>query len=95
MDGRPITIVGVAPRGFVGISPFVSIQGFLPLGMLEIAGAPDDFMTNRQLRNLPVLGRLRPGTNLPQAQASLAASSCKVQTGPQVAKQGDSTRSKR
>jgi uncharacterized membrane protein len=32
---------------------------------------------------------------MPQAQASLAASSCKVQTGPQVAKQGDSTRSKR
>jgi len=72
VDGRPITIVGVAPRGFVGITPFVSIQGFLPLGMLEIAGAPGDFMTNRQLRNLPVLGRLRPRTNLQQAQASLS-----------------------
>jgi uncharacterized membrane protein len=32
---------------------------------------------------------------MPQAQASLAAASCKLQTGPQVAKQGDSTRSKR
>ena len=72
VDGRPITIVGVAPRGFVGVTPFVSIQGFLPLGMLEIAGAPGDFMTNRQLRNLPVLGRLRPRTNLQQAQASLS-----------------------
>ncbi|HXN71680.1 MAG TPA: ABC transporter permease [Candidatus Acidoferrales bacterium] len=72
MDGRPITIVGVAPRGFVGISPFVSIQGFLPLGMLEIAGAPNDFMTDRHLRNLPVLGRLRPGTNLQQARASVS-----------------------
>ena len=55
VDGHPITIVGVAPRGFVGIFPFLSIQGYLPLGMLEIGGQPDDFMTNRQLRNLPVL----------------------------------------
>jgi len=29
-------------------------------------------MTNRQLRNLPVLGRLRPGTGLQEAQASLS-----------------------
>jgi putative ABC transport system permease protein len=72
VDGHPITIVGVAPRGFVGISPFLSIQGFLPLGMLEIGGTPDDFMTNRQFRNLPVLGRLRPGTGLQEAQASVS-----------------------
>ena len=72
VDGHPITIVGVAPRGFVGIFPFLSIQGYLPLGMLEIGGQPDDFMTNRQLRNLPVLGRLRPGTGLQEAQASLS-----------------------
>src|SRR6202050_3654567 len=72
VDGHPITIVGVAPRGFVGISPILSVQGFLPLGMLEIESAPDDFMTNRQLRNLPVLARLRPGTSLQQAQASLS-----------------------
>jgi uncharacterized membrane protein len=32
---------------------------------------------------------------MPQAQAALAASSCKVQTGPQVAKQGDPPRGKR
>ena len=72
VDGHPITIVGVAPRGFVGIFPFLSIQGYLPLGMLEMGGAPEDFMTNRQIRNLPVLGRLRPGTRLQEAQASLS-----------------------
>ncbi len=71
VDGHPITIVGVAPRGFVGLSPILSIQGFLPLGMLEIGGSPDDFMTNRQLRNLLVLGRLRPNTSVQQAQAAL------------------------
>jgi putative ABC transport system permease protein len=72
VDGHPITIVGVAPRGFVGLSPLISVQGFLPLGMLGIEGTPNDFMTNRQLRGLLVIGRLRPGTSLQQAQASLS-----------------------
>ena len=72
VDGHPITIVGVAPRGFVGLSTLISVQGFLPLGMLGIEGTPNDFMTNRQLRGLLVVGRLRAGTSLQQAQASLS-----------------------
>jgi putative ABC transport system permease protein len=72
VDGHPITIVGVAPRGFVGLSTLISVQGFLPLGILGIEGTPNDFMTNRQLRGLLVVGRLRAGTSLQQAQASLS-----------------------
>ena len=40
--------------------------------MASIAGNPSDFMTNRQIRNDPVLARLRPGVSLQQAQAVLA-----------------------
>jgi predicted permease len=72
VDGRPVTIVGVAPKGFVGVNPIISVQGYLPLGMLPIEGVPDDFMTNRQIRGLPVLARLRPTSTLAQAQAALA-----------------------
>src|SRR6204780_5342477 len=72
VDGHPITIVGVAPEGFYGINSLISVQGYMPISLLEIGGPPDDFMTNRQLRNLPVLGRLRPGTGLQEAQASLS-----------------------
>jgi len=72
VDGHPITIVGVAPKGFVGVSPFLSVQGFLPLGMLEITGVPADLETNRQIRNLSVLARLRTGKTIQQAQASLS-----------------------
>src|SRR5450432_1010033 len=72
VDGHPITIVGVAPKGFVGVSPFLSVQGFLPLGMLEITGVPADLESNRQFRNMSVLARLRGNTTLQQAQASLA-----------------------
>jgi len=72
VDGQPITVVGVAPKGFVGVYPILSVQGYLPMGMATIAGNPSDFMTNRQVRNVPILARLRPGVKLDQAQAVLA-----------------------
>jgi predicted permease len=72
VDGHPVTIIGVAPKGFVGVYPIISVQGYLPLGMLPIEGQAADFMTNRQIRGTPVLARLRPGTTLAQVQAVLA-----------------------
>jgi putative ABC transport system permease protein len=71
VDGHPITIIGVAPKGFVGVYPIISVQGYLPLGMLPIEGQPADFMTNRQIRGTPILARLRPATSLAQARAVL------------------------
>ncbi|MGC1601811.1 MAG: ABC transporter permease [Candidatus Acidiferrales bacterium] len=72
VDGHPVTIVGVAPKGFEGVYPILKVQGYLPLGMIAIEGQPSDFMTNHQLRGMPVLARLRPGITLAQAQAALA-----------------------
>jgi predicted permease len=71
VDGRPITIVGVAPAGFHGLFTFGEIQGYLPLGLAAMAGNPSDFMTNRGFRIVFVLGRLRQGVSMGQAQASL------------------------
>jgi macrolide transport system ATP-binding/permease protein len=71
MNGHPMTIVGIAPKGFYGLYPLVEIQGYLPLGMATMAGNPADFTTNRGFRNDQVLARLRPGVSLTQAQASL------------------------
>lgn len=72
LDGRPVTIVGVAPRGFAGVYPLLDIQAYLPLGMAALEGYPADFMANRGQRNLAVLGRLRNDSTLAQAQASLS-----------------------
>jgi predicted permease len=71
VNGSPVTIVGVAPKGFDGINSVVSFQAYLPLGMATLEDYPRDFMTNRQARNIFLYGRLRPGVTLKQAQASL------------------------
>ncbi len=75
VDGHPITVIGVAPKGFEGVSPFLAVQGFLPLGMLEITNVPADLATNRQSRNLSILARLRADKTIQQAQASLSVTS--------------------
>jgi len=71
LDGHPITIVGVGPKGFDGISSFLRCQVYLPLGMAFIDGYPVDFMTNRKLPMTTLYGRLRPDVSLKSAQAKL------------------------
>jgi putative ABC transport system permease protein len=49
IDGQPVTIIGVAPRGFHGITKFVDVQAYLPLGMVAVTSdATADFLTNRR-----------------------------------------------
>jgi predicted permease len=62
IGGRPVTIVGVAPRGFRGDAVFVETNGFIP------RYAPGFNAGNRPMR---VLGVLRPGITLEQANGSL------------------------
>jgi macrolide transport system ATP-binding/permease protein len=71
VNGHPVTVIGVAPEGFHGLFTLGEIQGYLPLGLATIAGNPSDFTSNRGFRNSFVLGRLRPGVSIKQAQASL------------------------
>ena len=73
VNGRPNTVVGVAPEGFYGLYPAPGVQAYLPLAMVgsDEPGWPDDLMVNRILQNLYVLGRLRPGSSLQSAGAAL------------------------
>jgi predicted permease len=71
IDGHPVTVIGVAPPEFQGMQPIISVAAYLPLGMASIT-QPAGFMENRAERGLSVVGRLRQGVSLQQAQASLA-----------------------
>ncbi len=71
LDGHPMTIIGVAPKGFGGMQSFVTAAAYLPLSEIPISGTPADAMNNWQTRMFIVNGRLRSGASLKQANAAL------------------------
>ena len=71
LDGHPVTVVGVGPKNFDGISSFLKCQAFLPLGMAFIDGYPADFLTNRKLQMVMLYGRIGPDVSLKTAQSKL------------------------
>lgn len=74
MDGHPVTIVGVTPKGFYGMHAFFNMDGYIPLSAEAGVGgneSPQDTWTHRDNRSLSLKGRLKPGVDLKQAAASL------------------------
>ena len=74
INGRPFTIAGVAPPEFSGVDPAAAPSIYLPL-QAESLLEPEE---RRKYADgnyywLEIMGRLRPGISLPQAQAALAA----------------------
>jgi putative ABC transport system permease protein len=73
VDGRAVTIVGIAPEGFLGITPIIDMEAYLPLGMALIErGGDAGLLTDPRTRSLLIVGRLLPGTSIERANASLA-----------------------
>ncbi len=64
LDGKPYTVIGIAPANFRFSGEDVDV--FTPLGQNT-----DPRMTMREAHFLPVVARLRPGATLPQARAEL------------------------
>jgi len=73
INGHPVTVIGVAPKGFGGILPILDTQGYSPIGMAAItADSPKDFLTDRKVVSIIVVGRLKSGASIGQAQSALA-----------------------
>ena len=71
-NGRPVTVIGITPREFHGVSALVDIQGYLPLGMQQVDSSYEqDIPTNRGFRNLALYARLSPKVTLQEAQSAL------------------------
>ncbi len=74
INGAPFTIVGVTPREFFGVDPAAAPSVFLPLQSERVL-EPDERpkYADGNYYWLEMMGRLRPGVSMSQAQATLAA----------------------
>jgi hypothetical protein len=78
IDNLPFTVVGVTPPEFFGVDPAATPDIYLPMHTNELLGAghqfgfrPKDYL-EPDYYWIDVMGRLRPGVSLAQAQAALA-----------------------
>ena len=78
VNGHPFTIVGVAPKGFHGLSPLLDMQAYVPYAMAVTLGESPDLLTNIKNDNIHVLGRLKAGVHINQARAALAVEASRL-----------------
>jgi len=73
INGHPVTIIGVAPKGFLGPTPILVMQAYLPLSQFMIErGVAGDFMANPKARSMAAIARVKPGAEIQQVQTKLA-----------------------
>jgi predicted permease len=75
INGSEFTVIGVAPPEFTGLDPVVRSDFFVPLMIAtRLAGdSKTGSLEARDVRNLKVKGRLKPGVSQAAAQAELTA----------------------
>lgn len=72
VDGKSATIVGVAPKGFGGVYSGAHMDAFLPMSAAPgFERGSEGFAGSRGARLLRVLGRLKPGVSVKQAQSAV------------------------
>jgi predicted permease len=76
VDDHAMTVVGIAPKDFLGTYAFLSMDGFIPIGAttgtmgLESENVLREFWEKRDRRSISLLARLNPGVDLKQASAT-------------------------
>lgn len=71
LNGHPFSVVGIAPEGFKGTWAGLQPDVWVPLMMQNQLRTGSDLM-NRGARGLEMMGRLKDGVTLAQAQASMS-----------------------
>jgi len=73
INGHPVTVIGVAPKNFLGPTPLIEVQAYLPLGMCVVErGVAPDFLSNAKSRSMLAFARLKPGADASRVQSELA-----------------------
>jgi len=70
-NGRPFTIIGVAPKGFIGTEVAYDPEMFIPVMMAKTIEPGSTWLDKRGSNNLFTVGRLKPGVSFAEARAEL------------------------
>jgi predicted permease len=71
LNNQPFTVVGVAPRGFIGTEVAYAPEIFAPMMMAKQIEPGSDWLETRTNDNIFVIGRLKDGVTRERAEASL------------------------
>lgn len=73
LNGRPARIIGVAPKGFVGLVSGTEMDGYVPYGVdLGDSDTPiAQQFTDRSRRPIIMAARMQPGVTIGRAQAAI------------------------
>jgi predicted permease len=73
INGHPVTIIGVAPKGFHGAIAFMDTQGYVPIGMARVTSDIEkNFTADRKAGGMVIIARLKSRVGLGKAQPVLA-----------------------
>lgn len=72
VNGSPATIIGVTPKDFHGTYSILDMDGYLPLNMFAQGPQAEALFTDRKMRALRVLGRLKTGVGAAQARSAVS-----------------------
>jgi predicted permease len=71
INGHPMVVIGIAPEGFRGVLSGENPELLAPIAMKRELTPTWDGLTDRQIRWLNILARLKPGVSAQQAQAGI------------------------
>ena len=71
INGRPFTIVGVAPEGFDGTTIGNRPQFYVPMSMAEALQPGRELLNNRRAYWIYLFARLKPGVSIDAAQTAI------------------------
>jgi predicted permease len=71
MNGHTFAIVGVTPKEFNGLDHLFGADVYVPMSTYKHTFPVPALVASRRALMFPVVGRLKPGIGMPQAQAAL------------------------
>ncbi len=73
LNGHDFTIIGVTPKEFGSPNAGIALDAWTPVMMKDYVARPHFSLTDRRSRWLMVMGRLKQGATVGQAQANMAS----------------------